>query len=167
MVVTDFGSSLDRIQGLALQADGKIVAVGETASGGGRNFALARYLPNGKLDDRFGDDGKVVTRVAGGDAVAKDVVIQADGRIVAVGSTTNGPSETDFALVRYQGGVSRDRPPLRPVSTRRASSPSPARTRAALSGRSMTAPGRSRSSLASTAIPSSALSRASRRSWPT
>ena len=39
---TDFGGS-DGASGVALQADGKIVAVGGTGSGGG-DFALARYL---------------------------------------------------------------------------------------------------------------------------
>ena len=51
---------------MAIQADGKIVAVG---SGGGRalpdhidpRFALARYNSDGTLDATFGGDGKVMT----------------------------------------------------------------------------------------------------------
>ncbi|WP_406835353.1 calcium-binding protein [Streptomyces sp. AHU1] len=90
VVRTDFGD-YESVEGLALQPDGKIVAVG----GSGTRFALARYLPNGALDTGFGGNGKVIT--PGG--VAADVALQpADGRIVIAGS--NGPGG-DFAVRRY------------------------------------------------------------------
>ena len=46
---------------MALQADGKIVAVGSTSTGSDGDFALARYNPNGSLDTSFSGDGKQTT----------------------------------------------------------------------------------------------------------
>ena len=51
---------LDEANGVAIQGDGKIVAVGDR-SGTGGDFALARYNPNGSLDTSFSGDGKQTT----------------------------------------------------------------------------------------------------------
>ena len=67
---------------MALQADGKIVAVGY--GGSSRDFALARYNPNGSLDTSFSGDGMQTTDFGGTD-VAHGVAIQGDGKIVVVG----------------------------------------------------------------------------------
>jgi uncharacterized delta-60 repeat protein len=79
---------------VAIQADGKIVVVG----GGG--FALARYNPNGSLDTSFSGDGKQTTDFGCCANVANAVAIQANGKIVTVGST-DANSGGDFALARY------------------------------------------------------------------
>ena len=81
---------------MALQGDGKIVAVGKQR--GLRDFALARYNSDGSLDTSFSGDGKQTTDF-GGDDGATGVALQSDGKIVAVGSSSN-----DFALARYLGG---------------------------------------------------------------
>ena len=47
-VVTDFGGS-ENVSGVAIQADGKIVAAG-VSLGASPNFALTRYNPDGSLD---------------------------------------------------------------------------------------------------------------------
>ena len=57
MRITDFGGSDDGARAVALQADGKIVAVG---GGGDHDFVLARYNPNGSLDTSFSGDGKQI-----------------------------------------------------------------------------------------------------------
>ncbi len=64
---------------MALQGDGKIVAVGRAARAG--DFALARYNPNGSLDTSFSGDGKQATDFGGNDG-ATGVEIQGDGKIV-------------------------------------------------------------------------------------
>jgi uncharacterized delta-60 repeat protein len=79
---------------LALQPDGKIVAVGASGS-----FALTRYNPDGSLDAGFGTGGTVTTQLSKVDA-AGEVAIQADGKLVVVGTSFTGRS-FDFALVRY------------------------------------------------------------------
>jgi uncharacterized delta-60 repeat protein len=95
---TDFGGQDFGAYDVALQSDGKIVAVGHT---GGGDFALARYNPNGALDTSFSGDGKQTTDFGephyGTDFGAYDVALQPDGKIVAVGRTGDG----DFALARY------------------------------------------------------------------
>src|SRR5690349_14306949 len=104
-VRTDFGGT-DEIWGIALQADGKIVAVGRTTA----NIALARYNPDGSFDAGFGSAGKVVTNLspAGNPPgqvidVARGVAIDSSGRIVIAGGAGN-----DFGVVRYEPDGSLD-----------------------------------------------------------
>jgi uncharacterized delta-60 repeat protein len=101
-----FGSgsaSSERATGVAIQGDGKIVAVGTGGTSGG--FALARYDPDGSLDTSFSGDGKQTTNFASGDKVT-GVAIQGDGRIVVVGSAVD--DDRDFALARYDADGSLD-----------------------------------------------------------
>jgi uncharacterized delta-60 repeat protein len=88
--------------GVAVQADGKIVAAGHSGFGGpnGR-FALVRYLPDGKLDSTFGDDGLVTTDFTPYADAASSIVIQGDGRIVAAGQSGVFGTNTMFAAARY------------------------------------------------------------------
>jgi uncharacterized delta-60 repeat protein len=100
-VTTDFGSGFDEAQGVAIQANGKIVAAGYARVSGNDDFALARYNADGSLDTTFSGDGKVTTDFAGDD-LALAVAIQANGRIVAAGCTSCFTFTTsDFALARY------------------------------------------------------------------
>ncbi len=104
-VTTDFGGGTDIAFAVDLQPDGKIVVAG---SGGSslRGFALARYNADGSLDATFGAGGQVVT---GGLLFAKDVVLQADGKIVAIGAVFDSATRTDnFALARYDAGGNLD-----------------------------------------------------------
>ena len=95
---TDFSGSLRTA--VALQANGKIVAVGGSESSGSASddFALARYNPNGSLDTTFSGDGKQTTDF-GGEDEANGVAIQEDGKIVVVGPQAG--TGIDFALARY------------------------------------------------------------------
>ena len=79
-VTTDFSGGNDYAFALALQSDGRIVAAGGTSSG----FALARYNPDGSLDNGFGSGGKVTTANS---TRATAVAIQPDGKIVVAGSS--------------------------------------------------------------------------------
>jgi len=104
-VTTDFsGGSDDRGYGVAVQADGGIVAAGRTCSGSTCDFALARYDGSGNLDVTFGVGGKVTTDFAGFIDEAFAVVLQPlDGKIVAAGG-----SGGNFALARYNTNGSLD-----------------------------------------------------------
>jgi uncharacterized delta-60 repeat protein len=110
--ITDFALS-DVIQGLALQADGGIVASGGAVlpiAGGASTdvFALARYRPDGTLDQTFGAGGKVTTDFPptdSGEDLAGPVAIQPDGKIVAGGCSGNC---TSFGVARYESDGSAD-----------------------------------------------------------
>jgi uncharacterized delta-60 repeat protein len=101
-VVTRFGASprsASTAFALAIQRDRRIVAVGFSGNG----FALARYLPNGRLDRSFGRTGRIVTGFGSG-ASATAVAIQPDGKIIAGGTETfpgSLPQRSSFALARY------------------------------------------------------------------
>jgi uncharacterized delta-60 repeat protein len=101
----------DEAYGVALQGDGKIVAVGGGASvtTGYSDFVLARYNADGSLDTSFSGDGRQTTDFGFGDSDgANDVATQGSGRIVAVGSAGGGPTGFDFALARYNVNGSLD-----------------------------------------------------------
>ena len=116
-VTTDFDGLYDEGSALALQDDGKIVAAG-TSTG---YPSIARYLPDGSLDDTFSRDGRLTLDIPG---QARDLAIQPNGRIVAA----IGDGQT-FSAVRLSprgrldatfadGGVLREDFGLGGVSTR-------------------------------------------------
>lgn len=108
-VLTEFGGlSSAGVAAIALQANGKIVAVGTTDVGGSEDFALVRYDQDGSLDSTFGAGGKVLTDFGNGSSdVAEAVALQPNGRIVAAGVSGAGASD-DFALARYKRDGSLD-----------------------------------------------------------
>jgi uncharacterized delta-60 repeat protein len=102
-VRADFGGRSDIARAVTLQEDGKIVVAGSS----GREFAVARFHANGSPDLAFDGDG-VATTAFGVSAAALDVVVQADGGIVAAGSASPLPGEGSFALARYNPDGSLD-----------------------------------------------------------
>jgi uncharacterized delta-60 repeat protein len=102
-VLTDFGFKVEKAQAVALQPDGKIVAGGWVGdSQVTSDFAVARYNPDGSLDASFDGDGKVVTALGERTDIIYDLIVQPDGKTVAVGVTFNGPKTRRFAIVRYK-----------------------------------------------------------------
>lgn len=99
-VTTAIGSSTDEIRSVAIQSDGKIVAMGNTYTGSKYNFALTRYNIDGSLDTSFGTAGKVTTSIGTVDDYARSMKIQSDGKIVVAGFSWNG-SKYNFVLTRY------------------------------------------------------------------
>lgn len=90
---------------IALQPDGRIVAVGSVIRSPGPDgalFAAARYNSDGTLDTSFGTGGTVTTEIGPLADAALAVAMQTDGRIVAAGIAYVGTTpHSDFALVRY------------------------------------------------------------------
>jgi len=106
IVMTDLGGTSDQAFGMAVQPDNKIVVVGSSNVGGTTDFAVVRYNTNGSLDNTFGTNGVVITNLGGTDR-ARSVIIQLDGKIIAIGSTSSGFTSS-FALVRYKSDGSLD-----------------------------------------------------------
>lgn len=113
-IVTTTINGGGNLQALVVQPDGKIVAAGgyfrEQAM---QDFALARYNPDGTLDDSFGQGGVVTTSVSpfGATDMALDLALQEDGKVVAAGHMDRDlfTLPTFFAVVRYNTDGSRDR----------------------------------------------------------
>lgn len=98
-VRTDFGHGHDAIYDL-VSYPGGLIAVGEADSGNNRDFAIAFYQPNGKLDPRFFANSKGYSffDIAGGDDGALAVYRSHDGRIFIAGHATY-EDNLDFAVI--------------------------------------------------------------------
>jgi uncharacterized delta-60 repeat protein len=87
------------VHGLVVQRDGKIVAVGVNWDHEIAQWAIARFLQDGRPDPSFGTNGTVTLffeALSGSSAFA--VALQRDGTIVIAGDTPDGPT-----LVRLRG----------------------------------------------------------------
>lgn len=104
--VTDFDLGYESLNDLAVQPNGKIVAVGSSYTSDWRNenFALARYNANGSPDTSFDGDGKLTTDTGSVEERANNVAIQTDGKIVVAGHSYIGDNisgHRELALIRY------------------------------------------------------------------
>lgn len=100
--VTAF-ADMEHANDVAIQADGKIVAVGVTGEYDATDFAIVRYNTDGSLDTTFGPDqtGIVITDFSGVGNDANAVAIQSDGRLVVSGWVKNSSGGNDLAVARY------------------------------------------------------------------
>ena len=107
LVITDFATMTDeRVNALALQPDGKIIAVGESASPYplAWNWVIARYNPDGTMDNTFGNNGRVVQYWAGLYDGLDDVVLLPDGKFLVAGTS----EELNTVIARYNSDGSLD-----------------------------------------------------------
>jgi uncharacterized delta-60 repeat protein len=107
------GISSSQLNGVAVQKNGEIVAVGAVVDGTGFHWGVARYNTNGSLDQRFGTNGLATTnfvppRGRPHPVAAESVVIQSDGKIVVGGFGTSSSSPGIAAVVRYNANGSLD-----------------------------------------------------------
>jgi uncharacterized delta-60 repeat protein len=97
------GQANDIARHLALDAGGRIIAVGdssETIYQNGSDFVLARFTVDGDLDTTFGFNGAIKTDFFGADDSANGgVVVQGDGNMVAAGVAVSG-TVAKLGLVR-------------------------------------------------------------------
>jgi uncharacterized delta-60 repeat protein len=102
------GSSDYSYGAAALQANGDILEGGEVPINGKSEFALVRYTPNGVLDSSFGNQGTVSTNFgsAVSSATISEILVQLDGKIIAVGGT--GGAGPNILLARYNADGSLD-----------------------------------------------------------
>jgi uncharacterized delta-60 repeat protein len=100
---------------MALAPGGKVVATGFVQKGGdaqdSSHFAVARYLPDGRLDTTFSRDGLATVDFGYGNDIAYAVAVQRGGRIVAAGQGSRfvGRTEDDFAFARFRNNGRLDR----------------------------------------------------------
>jgi uncharacterized delta-60 repeat protein len=111
-VFTGFANGVCGIRALALQSDGKIVAVGYFNKKNNFvsidiDFAVVRYNANGTLDTSFDGDGRVTTDFNSVVDIAYALAIQTDGKIVVAGDSRQG-LKMQSVMARYNGNGSLD-----------------------------------------------------------
>lgn len=104
MQSVSFGSGPATLAGMAVQADGKVVALGSFIqySPSYQTFiAVSRLTANGALDAAFDGDGKaLLSDFAGSNGAAKDVALQSDNKIVIAGYATAPDGYQRMAAMR-------------------------------------------------------------------
>lgn len=95
----------DRAFGVVIQPDGRIVVGGDTRqppTGADFDGALARFQPDGDLDPTFAGDGRLTLGLADGQIF--DVLLQGDGKIVAIGRRTTADGIKPMAVRLHADG---------------------------------------------------------------
>jgi uncharacterized delta-60 repeat protein len=101
----------DAAKAVAIQSDGKIVVGGYSPFiNTSRDFSLVRYNPNGSLDSTFDGDGILHTPFdnSAQNESLQAITLDANGKIVAVGTADTAVAEQSFALIRYNQDGSPD-----------------------------------------------------------
>jgi uncharacterized delta-60 repeat protein len=105
IATTPIVGGTDIANDVVMQSDGRIVAAGQ-ADNPSADFGLARYNANGSLDTTFDTDGKVTTPVGTANDVVNEVLVQPDGKLVAIGSAAS--ATWNVGVVRYNANGSLD-----------------------------------------------------------
>jgi len=100
--------SIDKVNAMIIQPNGKILITGSTRIGLNSDFILIRYTSLGVLDSNFGTNGVVITDIGTNTwDEAYSLQLQTQGKILVAGiSNTNG--NQDFTIVRYNNNGTLD-----------------------------------------------------------
>ncbi|MEP6466778.1 MAG: T9SS type A sorting domain-containing protein [Parafilimonas sp.] len=90
-----FGSGTCVGNTIAVQPDGKIVIGGQA----NQLLFFGRYNTDGNLDESFGSSGKILYDFGTGTDAISDLVLQTDGKIVAVGSSNSYYNDTANSII--------------------------------------------------------------------
>jgi uncharacterized delta-60 repeat protein len=112
IVITDFAGRADSANGVAVDANNRIVVTG-TATDNTSDIAVVRYNPNGTLDASFGaggddGDGVVIVDFLGGADTGSEVKVQGDNRIIVVAASAPPAGYRRFVLLRFNENGSPD-----------------------------------------------------------
>jgi uncharacterized delta-60 repeat protein len=108
-IVTPVDIGEDHVNAVAVQADGKVLVAGSSGTVGGTKLSVLRYQRDGALDTTFGTSGKVLVALGtNGNDRANAIAVQDDGKIVVAGSSQQGTSGLDFALLRFNADGTAD-----------------------------------------------------------
>src|SRR5690606_36661518 len=90
IVSTVINGSYNLAQTSVVQADGKILVAGEAGEPSPMTLAVARYNSDGTLDNSFGNSGTLLIQVGAARSYARNIALQADGKIVIGAYTYDG-----------------------------------------------------------------------------
>jgi uncharacterized delta-60 repeat protein len=112
---TNFGGQLAEFKAIAIQADDKIVAVGDYSLTGSHvgQLVVARYSASGVLDTTFNGSGFSILNLPGISYTSttfddSDVALQSNGKIVVVTSCAGIDGASDMLVLRYNTNGSLD-----------------------------------------------------------
>ena len=95
------GDSLDAVQAIIVQADGKIYLGGSSSGNTGSRNSLTRVNPNGSVDSSYN------STVALGGSIS-DLLQEPSGKVIAVGNFCATPFEQGCTISRFNTNGSRD-----------------------------------------------------------
>ncbi len=107
IVNIDIASGWQQGYGIAIQPDGKIVLAGNHDNGTDSDGLVCRLNADGSLDNSFSGDGTALIDLSGESIEIRDVVIQADNKIVFCGSGYLGP-DSEFIIGRLNADGTMD-----------------------------------------------------------
>jgi uncharacterized delta-60 repeat protein len=109
LVVTTFGRDIVATAAVR-QRDGRLVVVGGGPGGSREGFiALARYMPDGSLDQSFGRKGKVMMSLGVNGGRGTAVALQRGGRIAVAGTARTSTARSEGLVARFRPDGSLDR----------------------------------------------------------
>ncbi len=94
------------IYSMAIQPDNKILISGAIETGGLHKYIILRFNGDGSCDSTFDTDG-IVQSALTADHFFRSIVLQSDGKIVAIGQII-GSGGKDFLLARFKTNGSLD-----------------------------------------------------------
>ncbi len=92
------GSTGSTAYTVQIQADEKILIAGTTFIGSGKDYAVARYNPDGIIDTSFSGDGKFALDIGDGYDEVTSIAVQNDGKILLTGPAAG--NNHDIVIVR-------------------------------------------------------------------
>lgn len=93
----------DNASSIAIQADGRIIVLGNISRSDGYpplKGVLVRFNNDGSVDPSFGNDGQVTIALRW-DHGAKAIALQADDKIIVIGTLLDATNRPDFGLLRF------------------------------------------------------------------
>lgn len=99
-ILASIGSN-DVADAVAIQPDGKIVALASSYVGGQYEYGLMRFNSDGSADTSFGNNGAVSALIGQGGDQPRTLQLQPDGKILAGGAAQDASSEDHFCVARF------------------------------------------------------------------
>lgn len=102
-VTNNVGLFHDYCYTMTIENSGNILIAGATrmTQQANANFTILRYTNNGELDTTFNNNGIVITQLANSETIINSIMLQTDGKIIALGFKVFNNS-TEIAMARYR-----------------------------------------------------------------
>jgi len=93
----------DEGRDIEIDSSGRILVAGYSSNGSNKDIIILRYNEDGSLDTTFGSNKDGIVKYDGknGDDEGRDIEIDSSGRILVAGYSSNGSSNKDIIILRY------------------------------------------------------------------